>query len=72
MENDFGTFNEVFETQIMQKGEMTKGEYSKELLTFVNHPEMREAYDSLMLLFSDISEIEKELKELVKSGSNVE
>ena len=61
LENDFGTFNEVFETQIMKKGEMTKGEYSKELLTFVNHPEMREAYDSLMLLFSDISEIEKEL-----------
>jgi hypothetical protein len=61
LENDFGTFNEVFETQIMQKGEMSESAYLKELLAFVNHPDMREAYDSLMLLFSDISEIEKEL-----------
>ena len=61
LENDFGTFNEVFETQIIRKEEMTNAAYSNELLAFVNHPDMREAYDSVSVMYSDLSDIKQEL-----------
>ena len=59
---DFGTFNEVFATQIMQKGSLTDTQYYHELLAFTQHNDMREAYDSVALLFADFSEIEEELE----------
>lgn len=59
---DFGTFNEVFATQIMQKGILTDTQYYHELLAFTQHNDMREAYDSVALLFADFSEIEEELE----------
>ena len=61
LQNDFGTFNEVFETQIMQKGAMTDSAYTNELLSFINHSDMREAYDSVSIMYSDLSDIKKEL-----------
>ena len=61
-EADFGTFNEVFATQIMQKGNLTDTQYYHELLEFTKHNDMREAYDSVALLFADFSEIEEELE----------
>jgi len=62
LEADFGTFNEVFATQIMQKGNLTDTQYYHELLAFTQHNDMREAYDSVALLFADFSEIEEELE----------
>ena len=61
LEKDFGTFNEVFETQIMRKGEITNMTYSNELLAFVNHPDMREAYDSVSAMYSEFDDIKEEL-----------
>ena len=59
---DFGTFDEVFASQIMHKGNLTDEEYHQELLTFTQHKDMREAYDSVAVLFSDFSAIEAELE----------
>jgi hypothetical protein len=61
-ETDLGSFNEVFATQIMQKGNLTNTQYYHELLAFTQHNDMREAYDSVVLLFADFSEIEEELE----------
>jgi len=62
LETDFGTFNEVFATQIMQKGNLSDTQYYHELLAFTQHNDMQEAYDSVALLFADFSEIEEELE----------
>ena len=62
LEADFGTFNEVFATQIMQKGNLSDTQYYHELLAFTQHNDMQEAYDSVALLFTDFSEIEEELE----------
>jgi hypothetical protein len=62
LDDDFGTFNEVFATQIMQKGNLTNTQYYHELLAFTQHNDMREAYDSVVLLFTNFSEIEEELE----------
>ena len=59
---DFGTFDEVFATQIIKKGRLTDAEYHNELLAFTQHKDMREAYDSVALLFADFSAIEEELE----------
>lgn len=62
LETDFGTFNEFFATHIMQKGNLTDTQYHKELLAFTQHNDMREAYDSVALLFANFSKIEEELE----------
>ncbi|MDC0249336.1 hypothetical protein OAK24_00475 [Flavobacteriales bacterium] len=62
LRSDFGTFDEVFAAQIIQKGRLTDAEYQNELLAFTQHNDMREAYDSVALLFADFSEIEEELE----------
>ena len=59
---DFGTFDEVFASQIMQKGSLTDEQYHKELLAFTQHKDMREVYDSLTLLFADFTTIQQELE----------
>ena len=61
LQNDFEIFNSVFETQIMQKGEMTDSVYVQELLSFISHSDMREAYDSVAIMYSDFNDIEKDL-----------
>ena len=59
---NFGTFNEVFASQIMQKGNLTDEQYSHNLLAFTQHKDMREAYDSVALLFTDFTIFEQELE----------
>ena len=59
---DFGSFDEVFAGQIMQKGNLTDEEYHKELLAFTQHKDMREAYDSVAVLFADFTAIQQELE----------
>jgi len=59
---DFGSFDEVFAGQIMQKGNLTDEQYHKELLAFTQHKDMREAYDSVAVLFADFTAIQQELE----------
>ena len=59
---NFGTFNEVFTSQIMQKGNLTNKQYLQELIDFTHHKDMREAYDSVDVLFADFTALEKELE----------
>jgi hypothetical protein len=62
LEENFGTFNEVFTYQIMQKDNLTNDQYLQELINFTEHKDMREAYDSVDVLFGDFTEFEKELE----------
>ena len=59
---NFGTFNEVFASQIMQKGNLTNKQYLQELIDFTQNKDMREAYDSVDVLFADFTAFEKELE----------
>ena len=62
LQANFGTFNEVFSSQIMQKGNLTNEQYLQEILHFTHHKDMREAYDSVAILFTDFTDFEKELE----------
>ncbi len=66
----FPVFNDVFASQIMRKGNQSDIEYYNELLAFVQHKDMREAYDSVRVLFKDISNIEEELELAFSQFSN--
>ncbi len=57
----FGSFNEVFASNIMHISHLSENQYASELLSFVNNNNMREAYDSTALLFSDLSFLEYDL-----------
>ena len=61
-ENDFGTFPQFFETQIMQRGTLSDMEYATNLIAFTQHVDMREAYDSTALLYQDFSVIQNDLE----------
>ena len=61
-ETDFGTFNDVFASQIMQKGSLTDEQYHQELVAFTQHKDMREAYDSVAVMFADFSDVQQELE----------
>ena len=61
LEENFGTFNDVFKTQIIQQGNISDSVYIKELIAFTNHSDMREAYDSTAALYTDINDIKKDL-----------
>ena len=56
------SFNYYFSTYILPKGTLTDVQYHHKLLEFTNDDNIREAYDSVVLLFSDFSEIEEELE----------
>ena len=56
------SFNYYFSTYILPKGNLTDSQYYHELLEFTNDDNIREAYDSVVLLFSDFSEIEEVLE----------
>ena len=58
----FGSFNEVFATQIMQTSQLDEEQYYNGLLAFTQNKNMREAYDSTVLLFSDFSDIQHDLE----------
>ena len=58
----FGSFNEVFATQIIQVSPLDKEQYYNRLLAFTQNKDMREAYDSTALVFLDFSEIQHNLE----------
>ena len=61
-DKNFGSFNEVFTAQIMQISQLDDKQYYNELLAFTEDKDMREAYDSTYLLFSDFSDIQNDLE----------
>lgn len=61
LDQDFGSFNKIFESEIIGRRAIKDTAYANELLTFINHPDMREAYDSVLLVFSDLTELQHEL-----------
>ncbi len=58
----FGSFSEFFDAEIIQRRGLSDALYYNELLLFTSHKDMREAYDSIVVSFSDISKIEDELE----------
>ena len=54
----FGSFPEVFATQIMNSSQLTTAQYYDELLAFTQYKDMREAYDSTVVVFDDFNEFE--------------
>lgn len=61
-DKSFGSFNEVFATQIMQISQLDDEQYYNALLAFTQDKNMREAYDSTALLFLDFSDIHSNLE----------
>ena len=58
----FGTFNNVFISQIMQIPYSDNSNYYNEILAFVKDNDMKEAYDSTAVMYSDFSDIISELE----------
>ena len=58
----FTSFNEIFMTQIMQIHSRNKEDYYDGLIAFTYNKDMREAYDSTAYLFSDFSDLKRELE----------
>ena len=61
-EEDFGSFAQIFTMQIIQIPYGDKVQYYNNLLAFVQNKDMREAYDSTALLYSDFSDLEYDLE----------
>tara|TARA_B100001250_G_C19753526_1_gene768977 strand:+ start:68 stop:1072 length:1005 start_codon:yes stop_codon:yes gene_type:complete len=61
-DDGFGSFNKVFSTQIIKASQFNDEQYYNDLLAFTKDKDMREAYDSTVLLFSDFSEIQNNLE----------
>ena len=61
-DKEFGSFNEFFTAKIMQFSGLDKELYYNALLSFTHDKDMREAYDSIALVFSDFSDIECDLE----------
>ena len=60
---DFGSFNNVFSRKILKISETGNDmEYYKALLAFTHNRDMREAYDSTKILYSNFSELRHELE----------
>ena len=58
----FGSFPDVFAAQIMNSSQLTTAQYYNELLSFTQNKDMREAYDSTVVVFDDFSEFEHSLE----------
>ena len=50
---NFGSFNDVFTSKVIQSSQLDKDKYYNELLAFTQNKDMREAYDSTVLCFAD-------------------
>ena len=59
---EFGSFNEFFTNQIVQISSLNQNDYHNALLAFTKDKDMREAYDSTALFFSDFSDIKCDLE----------
>ena len=57
MRLDFGVFYEFFESRIMHKELVRDIDYADHLLMFVQHPDMREASDSVAHVFLCLQKI---------------
>ena len=60
-ENDFRTFPEVFAAKIILSTQFNDEQYYNALLAFTHQKDMREAYDSTLLLFTDFTDVEEVL-----------
>lgn len=61
-DKNFGSFNEVFSSQILRANNLKGEVYYNSLLNFVQNKDMREAYDSTVYLYSDFKDIETGLE----------
>ena len=61
-DEDFGSFIQVFSMQIIQIPYKDRAQYYNSLLAFVQNKDMREAYDSTALVFSDFSDLKYNLE----------
>ena len=59
---DFGSFNDFFASQIIQTNRLDTQNYYNRLLDFTQDKDIREANDSIALLFSDFSDIQHDLE----------
>ena len=55
------SFFSIFQREIVRNEGLSDQEYEKEILRFIDHSDMREAYDSVHLYFNDFSDIISEL-----------
>ena len=67
----FGSFNEIFTTQIIRISDQDTLGYYNALLAFVQDQDMREAYDSTCMIFADFSDIHSDLELAFGRISNV-
>ena len=58
----YGEFPDIFISQILTIPNVNKEQYYNDLLSFIQHSDMREAYDTTALLYSDISDIVMDLE----------
>ena len=54
-------FSEFFSNNILNQKDIKNESFKSELYSFTNHPDMREAYDSVSLFFKDLSQIKNEV-----------
>ena len=57
----YGSFYDFFDSQIINRKNLSDQRYYQELIAFTSHNDMREAYDTVQVIFSDLSKIENEL-----------
>ena len=61
LKNKYGSFYDFFDSQIINRKNLSDQRYYQELIAFTSHNDMREAYDTVQVIFSDLSKIENEL-----------
>ncbi len=61
-EKELGDFTKSFDHYIMHRSNEDDSLYCNELLSFINHSEMREVYDTISLKYRDFDNFEKQLK----------
>lgn len=54
-------FSEFFSNNILNQKDIKNENFKNELYSFINHPDMREAYDSVSFFFKDLSQIKNEI-----------
>ena len=60
-EVDHPVFSEFFSNKILNQKDIYTKNYKQEIFSFVNHSDMREAYDSVSVFFQDLNQIKYEI-----------
>ena len=60
-EIDHPVFSEFFSNKILNQKDIYTKNYKHEIFSFVNHTDMREAYDSVSVFFQDLNQIKNEI-----------